>query len=991
MTVSLLISELLKIYSRIRGRLLSLISLLALCLTGVENRVSAQPYNVTNYRWEQGFTATTGYCLFQDSKGYLWISTENGLMRFNGYDFKMFTTRDGLPDNEILGFGEDKEKRLWVLPFANSIAYIQNGKVFNPANDSILKHLVLETRPLKIIFDNQGSTWINEIRMMNRVTADGAIQKIKTEVGPVLWLGASGQLLALDGNNFYYWHNSKLTKIGLLPFTHSLYVYYDSAIIYDLEKGKLVHYTIQSNKVKFSRIHNAPRIRLVLANTQISANELMVTSDHGAYIYDLKKNSLTDSFLLGYKVGCVVKTKDGAIWFGTAGKGIFRFLSTPVKAIKSELTNPSVIYIKGTDDGMHCNTDKSVFIEVKFKGNSENYKTTTAIIDKENENTHYYYEGQNKQGRWISCAHRIFLRNQIDGKPVKSLSVHVKVVLEETPEHLLIGTTFGMFRLDKERFRLLDTFLYPQRVTAIAKIKDVIYAGTLNSLIACYPDKRYVSVLNDTDLLKSHITALCTGKDDMLWAANGNAELVGMYKDKLVTVFNLKNGLQCNRISSLKASDKFIWVGTDNGLFAITQQPPYNIVRHITYATGLNSNQVNCLDVHKKRIWVGTINGVNYFDEDDVFKVRDNTEIIVNSIKNGDSILTPSKETLQLSGKTLSVDFDVVDFSGGSRPVFQYKISDNSDWVALEGNHLNFPALPYGEFTLTLRAFSPNWAEGALFRQAFYNPPPFYRTWWFVFTTSLGVIIIVLFIAILIIKRFRKSDKKKLQVQQNLLMLEQMALQGQMNPHFIFNCIAAIKQYYAIGDTQKADSFVDAFSLLIRQTFEMGTEIFISLYKELNYLTQYLIVEKTRFNDSFQYEIEVDIEGSGSRILVPAMLLQPIIENAVRHGVRHLPDGEGKITIRVVQRGEQVSFVIIDNGIGRLRSETLKTLNFLKPLTSSTVNEKRVHILNKLFAGKINMHTEDLYTDGRLNCGTKVMITYPVNINELKYNESNHS
>jgi hypothetical protein len=796
--------------------------------------------------------------------------------------------------------------------------------------------------------------------------------------------------MAFDRNKWYYWHNSKLTQLGQFPFILSLNSYYDSSIIYDYQAGKLVHYTIQSNNIRFDKMVHAPSIKNALYFLRLSEGESLITSDHGVYIYDFKKNSLTDSFLLGYKVGCVIKAKDGALWFGTAGKGIFRFLSTPVKSIKTDLLNPSVICIKGTDYGMHCNTDKSGFIVARFNEDG-GYKTTTAIIDKEAENAHYWFVGQNKQKKWIGCAYNIFLRNQLGGKPIKTIQIHTKGVLEEASGKLLVVAINGIFRLDKEHFRLLDSFLYPQRITAIAKIKDVIYAGTLNSLIACYPDKHYRQVLNDTDLLKSHITALCVGKNDMLWAANGNAELIGIYNNKPVTVFNLKNGLQCNRISSLKASDKFIWVGTDNGLFAINQQPPYSIVRHITYATGLNSNQVNCLDVHKKRIWVGTINGVNYFDEDDVFRVRDSSEIIVNSIRNGDSLLAPSKEVLTLTGKTLSVDFDVIDFSGGSRPVFQYRIGDNSDWIALEGTTLNFPALPYGEFTLTLRAFSPNWAEGVLFTQTFYNPPPFYRTWWFFLTVALGGIFIVLFVAFLIINRLRKRDKDKLLVQQNLLMLEQMALQGQMNPHFIFNCIAAIKQYYAIGNTQKADSFVDAFSLLIRQTFEMGTEVFIPLYKEMNYLTQYLIVEKTRFNDSFQYEVGITIEEPGSQILVPAMLLQPIIENAVRHGVRHLAHGEGKITVQIVQKGDVVSFIITDNGIGRLRSEALKAQHFLKPLTSSTINDKRIHILNKLFEGKISMHIEDLYADGRSDCGTKVIISYPVNINELYYNESNYN
>jgi sensor histidine kinase YesM len=292
---------------------------------------------------------------------------------------------------------------------------------------------------------------------------------------------------------------------------------------------------------------------------------------------------------------------------------------------------------------------------------------------------------------------------------------------------------------------------------------------------------------------------------------------------------------------------------------------------------------------------------------------------------------------------------------------------------------------------LTLRAFSPNWTEGAIFKQTFYNPPPFYRAWWFVFFVSLGGIIIALFTAFLIIKRFRKKDKDKLRVQQNLLMLEQMALQGQMNPHFIFNCIAALRYYYASGNTEKADKFIEHFSMLIRQTFEMGTAIFIPLEKELGYLTQYLNVEQMRFNDSFSYHIRKEMDDLGTNIVVPAMLLQPIVENAVRHGIRHLPDNVGEITLSVIQKNDLVTFVITDNGIGRKRSAQLKSQTSLPALTSTIVNEKRIHILNKVFNGKIIMEIEDTYTDGRPDCGTRVTISFPVNLKELQHNESSYS
>jgi LytS/YehU family sensor histidine kinase len=128
----------------------------------------------------------------------------------------------------------------------------------------------------------------------------------------------------------------------------------------------------------------------------------------------------------------------------------------------------------------------------------------------------------------------------------------------------------------------------------------------------------------------------------------------------------------------------------------------------------------------------------------------------------------------------------------------------------------------------------------------------------------------------------------------------------------------------------------------------------------LAYLTQYLNVERARYNDSFRYYILKSIITPENRIPVPAMLLQPILENAIRHGIRHLPDGTGVIKIEVIEEGEQIRMIITDNGIGLQKNSEIKEQTVQKPLTSSVVNTKRINILNQLFREQITISTGEV-------------------------------
>jgi LytS/YehU family sensor histidine kinase len=121
-----------------------------------------------------------------------------------------------------------------------------------------------------------------------------------------------------------------------------------------------------------------------------------------------------------------------------------------------------------------------------------------------------------------------------------------------------------------------------------------------------------------------------------------------------------------------------------------------------------------------------------------------------------------------------------------------------------------------------------------------------------------------------------------------------MALKAQMNPHFIFNCLHSIQQFVIDKDTRGANKFITDFARLIRLTLDISSQQKISLADEINYLSTYLELEKSKYEDKFNYEVEVE-KGIGEEgCFIPAMILQPYVENSVRHGIYYRTDKDGR-------------------------------------------------------------------------------------------------
>lgn len=213
---------------------------------------------------------------------------------------------------------------------------------------------------------------------------------------------------------------------------------------------------------------------------------------------------------------------------------------------------------------------------------------------------------------------------------------------------------------------------------------------------------------------------------------------------------------------------------------------------------------------------------------------------------------------------------------------------------------------------------------------------------------------------------------KQQRLANNLLALK--SLRSQMNPHFIFNALNSVNTFIATNDERTANKYLTDFSKLMRAVLENSEEDFIPLKKEVELLNLYTQLEHFRFQDKFDYSIDVDETIDVEDYQIPPMLLQPYIENAVWHGLRYKTE-KGHLHIYIQPKSkDEITITIADNGIGRERSKALKTDHQKKQNSKGMNNiKKRVAILNEMYKDKVDVTISDFQESE--DVGTKVVVT----------------
>jgi hypothetical protein len=550
--------------------------------------------------------------------------------------------------------------------------------------------------------------------------------------------------------------------------------------------------------------------------------------------------------------------------------------------------------------------------------------------------------------------------------------------LQETNNHYLMGTTDKLLLLSKLDFKVLDT-LWNERTTAANFIENNYYIGTINGLYILSTNKTSTYLGDSIPIFQRRISSIKKGPDGTIWVGTYDAGVVVYKNGKVLQVFNDSNGLTSNICRNLFINGHYLWVGTDKGLNKIDiSKRPCKIVINYTTTDGLASNMINAVYTDSNMVYVGTPEGLTFFDETKIVNdSKCDMRILGITVSGKEQQWDSSEIILHHKDNNIRFAFVGLSFKSAGDIIYNYRLVGlDNEWKITRENYLDYPTLPSGNYILEIQATNKFGVKSEVVEVDFEIEKRLIEKLWFRLLLLLLSLGLIYFYFNRRINKIKNRATEKQVIANKLNEMEQMALRSQMNPHFIFNCLNSIQDYVINSDVQGANKFITDFSRLIRSTLDNSSKKTITIDDEIKYLSNYLTIEQYRFENKFSFNIYKDEGINLYDNYIPPMLLQPYVENAIRHGINNKKEGVGLIQINILKQGTNLICEIIDNGIGRKAAMELKGNTVIEYQSKGMdITSKRIQLLNKSVGHDIVIKIEDVEPP---KLGTKVTVFIPM-------------
>lgn len=378
------------------------------------------------------------------------------------------------------------------------------------------------------------------------------------------------------------------------------------------------------------------------------------------------------------------------------------------------------------------------------------------------------------------------------------------------------------------------------------------------------------------------------------------------------------------------------------------------------------------------KIALGIAGGIVIIDSDKILESQLQNRLELSQLKINGVIKNTSKTNIELSKdqSDLTLYFSNLSFMDPTKTSYQYRFDDEKIWQELGNNpELSLNHISPGKYQIHIRTQDNllNTQEKTLELSIVAHPPFFKSNLFYVL-----LLFFIIALVVLIQKNLLKRKQKEADYLQKIKETEMQMLRSQMNPHFMFNTLNSINSYIIQNKTEDASSYLTTFSKLMRNILQNSKEQSITLENELQTLKLYIQLESARLEHSFSYTINVDENITSAEILVPPLIVQPFVENAIWHGLRNKSEN-GNLSISVYINGaNELKIYVRDNGVGREKSAKLKTNQISHKSYGMEITRDRLKMLD----ADNSVEIEDLYDAEKNAIGTKVIITLKIAEND---------
>lgn len=1010
-----------------------------------------------------GLSQTSNRYLYKDSYGFVWISSINGLNRFDGQEFKVYKYDPfdsmSLIDNNIQSdFIEDVVGNLWFTTFDGLVCYDRQHDRFESFKYVSEKgsekiplqeyNLLLENRanPLGVIiaqkyfryFDIEQKIWLTNTPLD---TLSGPTQR----AFPVYSVDNSlkGMVCYMPDKEGIYFssfdesgkvhHRLKFTgKENDKPELHCEDVLRAGDSLFLAANNGFVIYSLRDTTWEFIPTSGWSPTRL----EHLGNNEILIASSgrgwkisplddlhSGNFILNEPNNPLS---LASNSLNGIHLFDDGTIWSGFSMVGVD--YTQPAKVKFNTLSMAELFGFGSREYSMVSMHEHESNIWCASRGGG------IFVLSPELEPVNHFHT-KNKGGNQLldNGVFHIFFDNEnrcwvftfsdfgvIEKKKgVFEYSAIEKEVflygIELRDGRILFsGYDGGVYQLDGSDgdydFKLIPQIdsLNPYTHMYQARNGLLFLDKNISSILILDPENDFQPAGPELPI-KGEVTCYYEGPDaNIIWIATKNG-LIRLEPDKnwRFEIFTEEDGLPDQQIYSILGDkNNHLWLTTNRGMVRFD---PESLHFHtFSLYDGLQALEYNTFSYMERsngEFWFGGIKGINFFHPDSIkyldilarptlISIAINNEIspdyLVDAETKATNVSLIQKLILKHNQNDLLVKIAALEYSDPASNLFEFKMIAGEDTITRRGrkNTFEYPNMQPGNYVLYYNASNSDGIWASPKKLEIRINPPWWQTLWartlFVLA-GLGLIYAYYRYRIAQIRKeeaFKRKEaefrQKEAEYKQLVAETETAVLRLQMNPHFIFNSMNSINSYILKKDIDTASDYLHRFATLMRMILKFAAKPLIAVSDEIELLQLYLQTEAMRFDKKFTYDFELKDDLDPDEFMIPTMILQPFVENAIWHGISGKQNGEGHIKIKFWQENESLFVSVEDNGAGRAASRETSQKAKTHESKALSITEHRLQLLEKKNGVAASFEILDLLDEAQKPAGTKVVLRFPM-------------
>ena len=963
----------------------------------------AQNFPTVHYTTREGLASMQAMTILKDSRGFLWAGTKLGLSKYDGDKFTTYrrSQGDSLASDVISNLIEDKNGNIWIdTPVGISRFDGVNFKSWKPSSDEGRTFTTFITNDNRIVLRSEKSHYFEMVNDKLKPWDIDNPPKLQTVKGfhynsfensfyeETVSSTVPNQyfLYKVEQNHLKLVSTSSNTLVSIYPIGN-----YGNILLRKLPDNSLAYWFQASKNSKEILI-------LTVSDKNIKAHQSASFNFPFSFqgnLMILEKN--TSNFL---KIGTQfldptnIQVDDSGIWAGSE-IGLWRVIDNGVKYIPEERDAVAWGMVEDRDNKIwtiHYNSASPIRVHEGNKTTLKNdyQKTLANQFGKPTFMDHWYFNPINDRYNALWFAYESGLI-RYDGKAYQVISKDGMCfyVAEDKKRNLILASYAGQdggggvnVIENKPPYRVISTLLEKDGLSPnnfmlciFIDSKGRHWYGSDGGLTLYDYDqkKAFRYPMSSPKVPFRTVIHICEDSWGHLWFATTKGLFLYDEKDKSFQKVGQK-GIW-GPVVSVGNLDKTHLICGNSESFFVLDLLQYHKNKSVVIKTfnhrngflGYEPGQAGILNTHDGKVWVNSSGVITIFDPKQL-------DLSIASVKPNITRLNNTNLPFTVSAKDsvyrlphglsddIKIEFGTLGFEKPTKPLYSYKLNNNewSQWQ--EQDFVNISNLADGKYTLALKTqiagenVSMKISETRItFRTNlyFWQSPNFYK---YLLGLIFGLLVVIT-LRFLFAIRDRKNIIKQ---QKELDFLKVVALQSQMNPHFIFNVLGVLQGKILMGEPQTANDQLVKLATLVRSYLEASmidpdnarksiysTEI--SLSKEIELLELFVEFEHLKAKNVFTYQFIIDPKIKPDNYSIPPMIVQPIVENAIKRGLLNLaPNETGKLEIKVDLTDDCLIFSVLDTGVGRVKAAQIKesSVRALHKSRASELVNKRIKILN---------------------------------------------